>query len=65
MISNLCAAIAFRTQIGAQSLEEYIRGELVGRIDEITDMYSSRPARPLSELLASCGILPMFGFPTR
>ena len=46
-------------------MEEYIRSELVGRIHEITDMYSSRPARPLSELLASCGILPMFGFPTR
>jgi len=65
VITSLCDAIARRTQIPAQELIDHVRGALLNRIDQVADDNAARPARPLSELLASRAILPMFGFPTR
>jgi DEAD/DEAH box helicase domain-containing protein len=45
-------------------LERWTRTNLVVDIDEKIDLWGSEEAE-LSELLATAGVLPMFGFPTR
>jgi Lhr-like helicase len=65
VIATLCTAIARRTHINSQDLINHVRNDLISKIDEIADSNATRPDRPLSELLAASGVLPMFGFPTR
>ena len=48
---------------GVTSITQYVKTELLDRIDEIAG--SSNTHHALSERLASHGVLPMFGFPTR
>ena len=45
-------------------LERWARAELVGKIKEEIDLWAAEEGE-LSELLATAGVLPMFGFPTR
>ena len=47
-ITSLSAAIALRTQINAPELADYIRNDLLLRIDEVVASNASRPARPLA-----------------
>jgi DEAD/DEAH box helicase domain-containing protein len=47
-----------------QAVERYLRHELVERIDQAV-AERSFTQRELSERLATAGVLPMFGFPTR
>ena len=48
---------------GVASITQYVRTQLLDRIDEI--VASSNTHHALSKRLASHGVLPMFGFPTR
>jgi DEAD/DEAH box helicase domain-containing protein len=67
VITAVCEAILRRTALNsAQALAEmrgYVENLLVAEIDNVTA--ASAPHLGLSERLASLGILPMFGFPTR
>jgi DEAD/DEAH box helicase domain-containing protein len=65
IVVGLCTAIARRTQIDPQDLINHVRNDLLSMIDRVADANAGRADRPLSELLASNGVLPMFGFPTR
>ena len=67
IIAELCEAVLRRTALeSAQSradMEAYIRDHLVPAVDAIA---AATPGHMgLSERLASNGVLPMFGFPTR
>ena len=64
-ITTLCTAVARRTQIEPRDLIDHVQNRLLAAIDEIADANATRPDRPLSEILAASGLLPMFGFPTR
>ena len=48
---------------GVEAIQRYVLEGLLNRIDEIVGNSSTHHA--LSERLASHGVLPMFGFPTR
>ena len=65
VITGICEAIARRTQIPAADLANQVRQNIIAEIDQVVDVNAARPARPLSEVLAAAGVLPMFGFPTR
>jgi hypothetical protein len=66
-LQGICDAIlhktAFDSDQGRQSMVNYLEGNLVAEIDGVAQ--NSSPSDALSERLASHGILPMFGFPTR
>jgi DEAD/DEAH box helicase domain-containing protein len=65
VITDLCGAVARRTQINPLDLAAHVHNDLLQHIDEVAGANATRPDRPLSELLAASGVLPMFGFPTR
>jgi len=68
-INEVCRAILRRTAMdsaqGISEMESLTTSDLLTRIDEVVLHQSTRPHNALSERLASWGILPMFGFPTR
>jgi Lhr-like helicase len=68
-INSVCAAILRRTNMesvaGRAAMAAHICQNLIGEIDGVSQHPESRPDMALSERLASMGILPMFGFPTR
>lgn len=68
-INEICRAILRRTAMdspqGTAHMESLIMFRLLARIDEVVADQSTRPHHALSERLASWGVLPMFGFPTR
>ena len=67
LIEDIARCILRRTAMddtaGVASITQYVLMELLDRIDEIVS--SSGTHHALSERLASHGVLPMFGFPTR
>ncbi len=67
LIEGMARHILRRTEMdnttGIESIVEYVTTELLNRIDEVVTESGSHHA--LSERLASHGVLPMFGFPTR
>lgn len=68
-IGDICKVVLHATAMDNQTslddMQQYIRDQLVPKIDEACMNRLSLPHLPLSERLASLGILPMFGFPTR
>jgi hypothetical protein len=68
-IDEVCGAILRRTGMdtdtGRSAMAAHVRDHLVAIIDDAAGHRESLPHLPLSERLASLGILPMFGFPTR
>ena len=62
-IDAICQAVLHRTQLTAAEMWHYVSSDLVPNIDRVAD--KSLGHQPLSERLASNGVLPMFGFPTR
>lgn len=66
VVNDICAAVLRRTALGTAgraAIVAYIMNDLVPTIDSVRTC--SLPHRALSERLASEGVLPMFGFPTR
>jgi ATP-dependent helicase YprA (DUF1998 family) len=67
MIEDLARRILRRTAMddaaGVAGITQYVATQLLARVDDIVDHSGHHHA--LSERLASHGILPMFGFPTR
>jgi len=68
-INAICRAILRRTAMdnpsGLQEMVDYVFLSLLQEIDDVADNPESLPYLALSERLASLGVLPMFGFPTR
>jgi hypothetical protein len=68
-INDLCRAILRRTSMdstsGIADMERRVAVGLLSAIDDVARDPSTRPHHALSERLASWGVLPMFGFPTR
>lgn len=68
-IEVICGAILRRTSMdsaaGRNAMATNVRDDLLRAIDEVARHRESLPHKALSERLASMGILPMFGFPTR
>jgi Lhr-like helicase len=68
-LESICGAILRRTAMDSAAdraaMAEYMRDNLIPAIDEVARHRESAGHMPLSERLASMGILPMFGFPTR
>ncbi|MDL5047325.1 hypothetical protein QQ054_15000 [Oscillatoria amoena NRMC-F 0135] len=68
-IHDLCVAVlrrtAFETNEGIARMVAYVEAELLRDVDVVVGHRDSLPHLALSERLASLGILPMFGFPTR
>lgn len=68
-VDSICEAILRRTAMespqGRAAMASHVRAELLGAIDDVTSHPESLPHLALSERLASMGVLPMFGFPTR
>ncbi|MGO9930429.1 MAG: DEAD/DEAH box helicase [Steroidobacteraceae bacterium] len=66
-IQKICQAILQRTALdnaaGISAMSGHLANDLVPAIDQVAA--SSRRHHALSERLASHGVLPMFGFPTR
>lgn len=62
-IDEICRAILRRTPLTAATMRQHVSSNLVPRIDCVAA--ESLDHQPLSERLASNGVLPMFGFPTR
>jgi len=66
-IDQICSAILRHTDMDTASarskMAAYVANELLPAIDNVCA--GTLPHRPLSERLASEGLLPMFGFPTR
>lgn len=63
MARNILRRTAFDNTTGIESIFRYVTTKLLNRIDEVVTETGSH--HTLSERLASYGILPMFGFPTR
>lgn len=67
VIEDVARRILRRTAMsdaaGVASITQYVAARLLDRVDEIVGSSSAHHA--LSERLASHGVLPMFGFPTR
>ena len=63
MARHILRRTAMDNATGIESIVRYVTTELLNRIDEVVS--ESGPHYALSERLASHGILPMFGFPTR
>lgn len=68
-IEAICRAVLRRTamadQAGRQAMADYVQSSLLQAIDAAADHPESVPYLALSERLASLGVLPKFGFPTR
>jgi DEAD/DEAH box helicase domain-containing protein len=68
-ISNICSVVLYRTamdnQLEQQKMQDHVHYRLLPAIDEVITDPLSLPHLALSERLASHGILPMFGFPTK
>jgi Lhr-like helicase len=69
-ISAICRVVLHRTAMdnphGRQQLQDYVQQKLLSAIDDVANNDPlSLPHLALSERLASRGILPMFGFPTK
>lgn len=71
-VDKICRGIlrrtAMDTPVGLADMVRHVRNGLVQAIDDAVDVNihpESLPHLALSERLASLGILPMFGFPTR
>jgi DEAD/DEAH box helicase domain-containing protein len=68
-VESICGAILRRTAMnspdGRVAMAEYVRNELIPAIDRVARHPESARHMALSERLASMGVLPMFGFPTR
>ena len=63
-IDEICKAVLHRTPLDSETMRQQASSKnLVRRIDDVAAM--SPVHHPLSERLASNGVLPMFGFPTR
>ena len=62
-IDEICRAVLRRTPLTAATMRQHVTSNLVPRIDRVAA--ESLDHQPLSERLASNGVLPMFGFPTR
>ncbi len=64
-----CRAVLRRTAMdnssGLQEMMDYVQTSLLSAIDDAVNRSDSLPFVALSERLASLGVLPMFGFPTR
>jgi hypothetical protein len=68
-IQDICKAVLRRTAMddpaGLASATDHVVNDLVTAIDQTAAHPESLPHLALSERLASLGVLPMFGFPTR
>ncbi|MBF2013798.1 MAG: DUF1998 domain-containing protein [Rivularia sp. T60_A2020_040] len=64
-IQDICQAILHRTFIDETVIFDYINNQLLQDIDIVVNNSANFPSSALSQRLASNGILPMFGFPTR
>lgn len=68
-ILTVCEVVLRRTAMdtgeGIAAMQAHVRDDLMRAIDEVVTDPGSLPHQVLSERLASFGILPMFGFPTR
>lgn len=68
-IKEICTVVLHRTAMSSPQdiagTELYVQNDLLGEIDEAVNDPLSLPHLALSERLASLGVLPMFGFPTR
>lgn len=68
-IQNICQAVLRRTAMdsppGISAMVSHVLNSLVPTIDDKASDPESLPHLALSERLASLGVLPMFGFPTR
>lgn len=68
-IERICRSILRRTAMdtpaGLLEMADYVRASLIPTIDDVANHRESLPHLALSERLASLGVLPMFGFPTR
>ncbi len=68
-ILAICRTVLRRTAMdspaGLQKMIDYVRTSLLPAIDDAAGRADSLPYMALSERLASLGVLPMFGFPTR
>lgn len=64
-IEEICETILRRTSINKATMVDYIYNQLLQDIDGVIDDSTNFQHLALSQRLASRGILPMFGFPTR
>ncbi len=68
-IQDICEAVLRRTAMenpaGIAAMVSHVLNSLVATIDKKASHPESLPHLALSERLASLGVLPMFGFPTR
>jgi DEAD/DEAH box helicase domain-containing protein len=68
-VDSVCQSILRRTAMdsaeGRAAMAAHVRGDLLQAIDDVTRHRESLPHLVLSERLASMGVLPMFGLPTR
>ena len=67
LVDDICRALLHRTKLetaaGIAAMAQHVRSDLVPSIDGWVQNTAGH--RALSERLASVGVLPMFGFPTR
>jgi DEAD/DEAH box helicase domain-containing protein len=68
-IHHICFTILRRTDLESPERTAYVENDvstqLVRRIDEVANDRKSAPHHALSERLATFGVLPMFGLPTK
>lgn len=64
-IEDICEAILRRTSIEETIIVDYVHNQLLQDIDTVVNDSANSQHLALSQRLASRGILPMFGFPTR
>jgi DEAD/DEAH box helicase domain-containing protein len=68
-VDSVCQAILRKTAMesaaGRAAMAAHVRQDLLREIDQVAGHPESLPHLALSERLASMGVLPMFGFPTR
>lgn len=64
-IEDICEAILRRTSIDVTVIFDYVNNQLLQNIDMVVNNCANFQHSALSQRLASKGILPMFGFPTR
>jgi hypothetical protein len=66
-VDVICRAVLQRTALGdpagIAAMVQHVAADLIPAIDQVAQ--NSLAHQPLSERLASYGVLPMFGFPTR
>ena len=66
-VDDICRTVLQRTALdnsaGISAMRQHVASDLISEIDRVATTSPSH--HPLSERLASEGILPMFGFPTR